>query len=442
MTSQNISTNNPPPNGWWKWVAAGIVGLIGLAVAGAILLISVGLIYLVGWAGGSSGSPALVLNYQQWSRKQGDLGTGNASSKLLPLPQDYAHAGWYADWFVIPSASGIERSLAQSLMPGVRIDHFELEGYRKDGPDFSLQYKVTLRYLENIYAVPVTSATLDPRVYAKFSHLTQLLLLTGDLPAGKLYMAGAKHLLAASGSSETFSWNAKLTCATGPDGRSSYVLEPETALPTQRVIAYEVALLGPGNVPNPSLTRSENEITAILQTQAASFDSFRQRAGAIATQVAAFRADQEKALGEKPTRENVKFGGSGSGEPTKTGERVVGGAAGGAAIGALAGGNGESAGWGALGGAALGGIYDLVSKSNDKSKAEKAAEARYQEALSRYRAAQRKIDLDVANDERQLIAQLESEMRAAAAQRQSDLAKGSLPLPPANNPIILPPARQ
>jgi hypothetical protein len=80
-----------------------------------------------------------------------------------------------------------------------------------------------------------------------------------------------------------------------------------------------------------------------------------------------------------------KWGGDGSGEPTKSAERIgggtVAGAAGGAAFGAAAGDAGLGAGIGAGVGLLGGLIYDGVSKNNDKERYQRKVAAENAERM-------------------------------------------------------------
>ena len=98
----------------------------------------------------------------------------------------------------------------------------------------------------------------------------------------------------------------------------------------------------------------------------------------------------------KPKLMSSKWGGNGSGEPTRSAERIGGGAAagaaGGAAFGAAAGDAGTGAGIGAGVGLLGGLIYDGVSKQNDRARYERHVAAVNAERMSDWHAQVKTLD--------------------------------------------------
>jgi hypothetical protein len=129
----------------------------------------------------------------------------------------------------------------------------------------------------------------------------------------------------------------------------------------------------------------------------------------------------------KPELMSHQWGGDGSGEPTKSAERIGGGtlagAAGGAAFGAAAGDAGMGAGIGAGVGLLGGLIYDGVSKSNDRKRYEAHVDAVNSERMGDWRAQVKvlnnqrdQIKQDGDNEKQQMIADLVSRIQAANGQ--------------------------
>ena len=230
-----------------------------------------------------------------------------------------------------------------------------------------MTYKVTLKSKSDFYAVPVVDVPL--MADKKYRDLQKLVIYDPDLPPGKVFDTQMRTLVLDSGQTVTMAW--KVRRASKEDG--TWRVLDAAPLPMGRNLFYEFELCKQA-APGASVTliRSGDQIQDAETGQKERQREFVNRIAEIKQAVESKRAELVAALPGKPVRSDAKFGGSGSGEPTKTAARTGGGAAVGAGIGALAGGDGESAGWGALGGAVAGFIYDQVSKSNDRKKFEAA----------------------------------------------------------------------
>jgi len=159
----------------------------------------------------------------------------------------------------------------------------------------------------------------------------------------------------------------------------------------------------------------------------------------------------------KPELLSSKWGGDGSGEPTKSAERIGGstaaGAAGGALIGQAARDPGMGAGIGAGVGLLGGFIYDTVSKDNDKKKYERQVADENDQRLSEWRAQckplqdQRdQIRSDAAAERRRAFTDLANQIAAANGQVENLASPAIAPAPssnaPASGPVVEPTSDQ
>jgi hypothetical protein len=166
------------------------------------------------------------------------------------------------------------------------------------------------------------------------------------------------------------------------------------------------------------------------QTQTANaIASLQREVGDIQRQVADFKSSQLAQVPGDPARPKLlskKWGGSGSGEPTRTGVRAVGGAATGAGIGALAGG-GDGAAIGAGAGLLGGLIYDGVSKSNDREEFEKGVNAENNRRLSAWNSEKKELAArraDINKQAHQMQDRLFAELEARIAANPGAISGG------------------
>ncbi len=400
---------------------------IWIGVLVLVLLLWGGIYLLFGATPGSTADDEVrtprkrAADFQAWSKKEAALVANTAGTGALHLFSEEGgqKIGWWQARFSLPSEKAVRAALSRRVPEYLRVAELRplTVGPAEDGEGVSVLYAVKFKAKDDVYAVSViaepTPATLVGTT-AKFppqaAPLVGALVLADDLPPGFAYRPDDRTLLLAKGQTAEVTW--RVNQAAKEDG----VWKVLDADPIQFEAngEYESALLD-GNrkgVPAARLLRSAFAVESGTASEKKALAAFSDRVVAIETQVADFRRTK---LADVPEarRDTTKFGGNGSGEPTKTGMRVVGGAAGGAGVGALAGG-GEGAGWGALGGAVLGGIYDLVSKSNDADKLKKAQEADYQRQLAARNAALRKADAETAAYADQLYAAYAEELKARA----------------------------
>ncbi|WP_157895358.1 hypothetical protein [Verrucomicrobium sp. GAS474] len=355
-------------------------------------------------------------DFAAWSRKETALVSNTAGTGSLHLFGEEAKqkVGWWDARFKLPSEKAVRAALQRRLPDYLRIAALRPLSLTpgEDGDGVAVLYAVKLKARDDVYAVSVVAEpapTLAP-MPSLAEPLVDLLVLADDLPPGFAYRPDDRTLLLAKGQSAEVTW--KVNQAVKEEGVWKVI--DADPIHFEANGAYEYGLLD-GNrkgTPAARLIRSADALETGAASEKTALAGFGERVGVIEKQIGDFRRAK---LAEVPDarRDTSKFGGNGSGEPTKTGMRVGGGAVGGAGIGALAGG-GEGAGWGALGGAVLGGIYDIVSKSNDADKLKKAQDADYQRQLSARSAAQRRADAETTAYANQLYAAYAQELKAKA----------------------------
>jgi len=262
-------------------------------------------------------------------------------------------------WFgSIPEESGVRKKLAEMGLEVGSLELFEI----KETPNGSeIVYQVYAMLKDDLYQVPVTEwSPAGPNLLI----FRDVLIFNEKLGAGMCYnIPGA----VASGRSEDtmiLAWTVRSDMSFGK-------------------VRYD-------SLPFPKGTLTKSMLDRVAAEHAEIEADLAQQFNEIAAKTEAYHAAQRQGIQDPATVSN-KFGGSGSGEPTKTGARGLGGAATGAAIGSLAGG-GEGAGIGAAAGFLGGMIYDAVSKANDEKKARDAAEARKRALQAKLNQAKQATD--------------------------------------------------
>lgn len=414
--------------------ALGVLGLMALAVLGAI---GVEL-----WrtppslANDEIQTPKkLQADHAQWRRFNETLAsTGLTAWKTGPSSNGGDGISWRQRLFEIPHERSVRAALERRLPPDITLRDFVPTSVVRSDDGMTVTYRVTLRMNSSQYWVPVEDIRLSQPEFSKYQRFGGYVVASEDLPPGKRYVLDQKKMVAMKGTDFQFPWTVRRAAVEG--GRWK-ILDAEP-IPFERNPAFERGLFDPGHVVTAGarpvepqgeiflalptrigrvpLLRSENELRQGAAYEDREIQSLSARVRSIEEQVGRLRQQLAATLPPRPQRDNSSFGGSGSGEPTKTGVRVGGGAAGGAAIGAMAG-KTEGAGWGALGGAIAGGIYDAVSKSNDRKRFEARKQREYEERMAPYDAAKRKMDAEVSRLESELVSSLEQELKEKARQQ-------------------------
>jgi len=363
-------------------------------------------------------------DFQTWSRKEQILVSDTAGIGSLRLFGEEARqkVGWRQTRFGLPGEKTVRAVLARRLPEYLRVVEVRAlsAAPAEEGEGVSIVYAVKLKAKDDVYAVSVSGESSPAKLPAPAVPLVGSLVLADDLPPGLAYRPDDRTLLLARGQTADVTW--RVNQAAVDEGL--WKIFDADPIQFQASAEYEGRLIAEAGGTKPvRLIRSGFDIENGGASEKAVLGAFVGRVAAIEKQVADFRAAKLAAV-PGARKDTTPFGGDGSGEPTKTGMRVGGGAVGGAGIGALAGG-GEGAGWGALGGAVLGGIYDLVSKSNDEAKLKKAQEADYQRQLAARNAALRRADAETAAYAGGLYADYAKELAEKAEAQRKKLRVGT-----------------
>lgn len=402
---KSASENPPPlptapkssaPSALGKWVWGGVVVLCLIAGISAAVLLAMR-------SNGSTANDEIPSeskqndDYRLWKKEFTQLANAANTQKefAFPAADGKQKISWWESFRNLPHEESVRAALKRRLPDGFRLVSFEPVKTTAIPEGMSVEYRVRLKSASSQFLVPVAEMKPNPNWPKRAQQLQTTLLITSDrIPPGKIVQTKSKVPLLAEGAVVTVPW----TIREATKENNVWKIVDAEPLYYQRSTEFETRLFSETPATAMQLVRSQQEIETILDQQQKQLAWYADRITKIQTAVAQFKQDR---LANVPS---AKFGGSGSGEPTRTAARVGGGAAGGAAIGAAAGG-GEGAGWGALGGLVAGGIYDLVSKSNDK----KEKQAAHDRALSAARN-------EISQFEKQLYDQLESELRQASAQ--------------------------
>ncbi|MDD2710162.1 MAG: hypothetical protein PHV34_19435 [Verrucomicrobiae bacterium] len=419
--------SKPEKSNIWLWVA-GLGGGLVLLVFMGLLFVGAGVfIYLNQTAGGSAADDEI----RSASRDQSDgriwqgyvtalqkRGKEGVSPALAAGKQGVF--SWWQRKFSMPSETAVTAALMRRLPANLKLVEMKPVELKKNGEKYSVTYLVTVRAQSSEYLLPVGDLKFAANTPKEFSKYAKYMVLSNELLPGKVYLVEEKSPVLREGETAQFSWMVRQVEKKDKVWR---VLDAEP-IPFQHAAAFESRWMEKTDGVGVAFLRSQEDVDSLMAQQQKRFRYFHDRIKRIQEQTNAFRQERMAGVPREPQKDNSKFGGSGSGEPTKTGMRVGGGAASGAAIGAMAGG-GEGAGWGALGGLIVGGIYDAISKSNDKKKFEAQKRKAYEDAKASRAAALRNAERETANYERRLWGDFESEIKEEARQQEERLrAKG------------------
>ncbi len=339
------------------------------------------------------------------------------SAKVAPEDEEGKKVSAWDKWFILPNETAVRAALLRRLPKEIKLVSLVPQSYEKNEDELSVNYLVTVRLKAPLYLVPISRIKFTQPDLMKYQRLTQYVLASTDLAPGLTYDDAAAKQVSEGRKNLTFFW--KINRAAIEDGKWQ-VLDADPIF-LQQIPALEERLVNASGG-RALVLRTQAELDTMATARDEALTAFATRLKSIDDQVGKFRSERMAGVPGKVSRSSAKFGGSGSGEPTKSAARIGGGAASGAAIGALAtGGDGEAAGIGAGAGFVAGLIYDAVSKSNDKKKFEAAKERDYQERLAARNAALRGAEREVAQYEQQLLNEYEKELATAAQQRLADL---------------------
>ncbi len=294
---------------------------------------------------------------------------------------------WIQKWR-LPKESDVVAFLERS---GLKIGKIEPVAFEKTKTGCTATYQVYATVPSRLYRMlpqKWNPAEKDLR------RIGNVLVFNPGLPAGEAWDAQSARIAAEAGKKLTFTW--KIT------------QDDVFKTTTTDALVFGDHLFTEQQV-HDAQAQTANAIAMI-----------EREVGSVHKQVAEFKSDQLAQIPANPPRPELlskKWGGSGSGEPTRTGVRAVGGAAAGAGIGALAGGgNGAAIGAGA---GLLGGlIYDTVSKSNDREEFERKVDAENNRRLAAWNADKKELAArraDVARQAADLQERLFTELEAKIA---------------------------
>jgi len=295
---------------------------------------------------------------------------------------------WIQSWS-LPKESQVVAFLEKS---GLKIGKIEPVDFQKNKTGVTATYQVYATVPTRLYRM--TSRKWNPKE-KELKRFGSSIVFNPGLPAGEAWDTQSAEIAADAGKKLTFTW--KITQDDVYKTTTTDALVFGNNLFTEQQV-------------RDSQAQTANAIAGL-----------QREVNDIEKQVADYKSSQLAQVPADPPRPGLlskKWGGSGSGEPTRTGVRAVGGAAAGAGIGALAGGgNGAAIGAGA---GLLGGlIYDGVSKSNDREDFEKKVDAENNRRLADWNASRKQlvarrneIDKQAAEMENRLLTELEAKIAA------------------------------
>ena len=275
--------------------------------------------------------------------------------------------GWWARAFDLPKMDAV---IGYFKGQGLNVGKIVPLHYENTKDDETITYQVYAEVPEQLMRLRQVAWQPNDSDMAPFS---KVLVLNDGLTPGTMWDTQNPTIAADAGTKLNFSWRVRWD--------KNYNTVTTDRLP------YEDAVF----------TQEQ-----ISRFQSAANDTISQLKGQIQQVDSQVQSDVQARLAQvpanppKPQLLSSKWGGNGSGEPTKSAERMgggtVAGAAGGAAIGAAAGDAGMGAGIGAGVGLLGGFIYDTVSKNNDRSRYQRRVVAENAERMSDWRAQVKALD--------------------------------------------------
>ncbi len=329
----------------------GFIAIVVIAVIGAV-------IFIVSQGGHATASNAksksLLEDAASWR-------LGQDAAKQLD-GKEQPDIGWWTRTFDLPKQDIVADYLKNQ---GLTVGKIVPAHYEDTKDDTTVTYDVYAEVPAQLLRLKQTTWRPSDPDTARFA---KVLVLNDGLPAGTMWDTQHPAVAAEAGTKLNFAWQVKWD--------KNFNTVTTDRLPfTDNVVTQQQA--------GGYQTESGNAITQ-LQNQIQQINTQVQTD----TQV---KLTQVPADPPKPELKSTKWNhGDGSGEPTKSAERMGGataaGAAGGAAFGAAAGDAGLGAGIGAAVGLLGGIIYDTVSKNNDREKYQRQVTAENAERMDEWRA--------------------------------------------------------
>ncbi|MEM6822657.1 MAG: hypothetical protein AAF558_12035, partial [Verrucomicrobiota bacterium] len=356
------SDTTPSPRksskGLWIGIAGGLVVLI--CVFGLLLLVAGGFAaYFLRpqLAEGDfelKGREQVRQDYAEWLESRRAFAESlkqDEEAVFGSLPDGGKPVGILDKWTQLPGSVAAEKSLKERIGSQFQLLDLQPVQYTKEKDQLSITYLATLKSRYEVSWVQVDEVDLEG-LGSKEKDLAPLLVLSSDLPAGQAYDTANAQSAIAKNAKLDFYW----TVDEYEKQKDGWVLVGADPFPIQQGKEWERQILTDTSQSSRTVLRTSADLAQEQQIQEQALRSFTERIATIESESAAYHQQVMSAVGGAPSRSSSKFGGSGSGEPTKSVARVGGGAGTGAAIGAIAGG-GVGAGWGAFAGAGAGAIY-------------------------------------------------------------------------------------
>lgn len=312
---------------------------------------------------------------------------------------------WLQSWS-LPSEAGVIAFLEKS---GLKIGKIEPVAFEKTKTGATATYQVYATVPTRLYRMNARKWYPQEKELQRFG---SVLVFNPGLPAGEAWDTQGAQVAAEPGRKLTFTWR--------------IVRDDVFKTTTADALVFGNNLF------------TEQQVRDAQSQTASAIAELQRSVGDIKRQVADFKSSQLASVpGDPPKPELLsrKWGGSGSGEPTRTGVRALGGAGAGAGIGALAGG-GEGAAIGAGAGLLGGLIYDGVSKSNDRKEFERKVDAENNQRLAAWNAEKKQLAArraEINKEAKAMEDRLYSELEARIASNSGAMPGASSPL--GNEPI-------
>jgi hypothetical protein len=350
---------------------AAVVLIAGLAAA---IYFGMGALHS---SGGSDKAKDPLQNVAAWQ-------TGNTTAKTLE-GTDQTDVDWWTRTFDLPKEGAVTDYLQKQ---GLTVSRIEPAHYQTTADGTTITYNVYAEVpAQLVHLQQMAWQPIDPDM----SRFTHVLVINDGLPPGTMWNTQSPTVAAEAGSKLNFAWQVHWD--------KNYNVVDTDRLPLSKGV----------------FTQEQ-----VSQYQAAANNTLSQLQSQIQQIDAQVQSDTQAKLAQvpadppRPELLSSKFGGDGSGEPTKSAERIGGGtlagAAGGAAFGAAAGDAGMGAGIGAGVGLLGGFIYDTVSKNNDKKRHERAVEAENDERLDEWHSQVKALKRQRSDIQQQALAEKDREL--------------------------------
>jgi len=355
----NGSLDNRVPPASGKGMPSFLAPFLG-AFAAVFVIALVGLIGYFGFTAlhSTSSLPSLPAKSKNLLMDVSSWTTGSDTAKNLD-GNDQTDIGWWARTFDLPKQDAVAAYLQKQ---GLTVSRIEPAHYESNNDGTTITYNVYAEVPTQLMHLQQTTWQPGDQDMERFQ---QVLVLNDGLPAGQMWNTQNATVAADAGTKLNFAWQVHWD--------KIYNVVDTDQLP------LSAGVFTPDQV---SQFQSEAN-TTIAQLQSLIQQINARVASDTQAQLAQVAPDPPR-----PELVSSSWGGDGSGEPTKSAERIGGGAlagaAGGAAFGAAAGDAGLGAGIGAGVGLLGGLIYDGVSKSNDRKRHERAVEAENDERLDNW----------------------------------------------------------